>query len=83
MRMHIIQGNILARPIEALHCLLFHGDGGHIGGQNCIESMEAALQYGRHHHGKSKQRKASIGLDDDYSLSDDLLDQTYWMSGPC
>ena len=46
--------------IEALHCLLFHGDGGHIGGKNCIESMEAALQYGRHHHGKSKQRKASI-----------------------
>ena len=45
---------------EALRCLLFHGDGGHIGGQNCIESMEAALQYGRHHHGKSKQRKASI-----------------------
>ena len=38
-------------PIEALRCLLFHGDGGHIGGQNCIESMEAALQYGRHHHG--------------------------------
>ena len=31
----------------------------HIAGQNCIESMEAALQYGRHHHGKSKQRKAS------------------------
>ena len=46
--------------IEALRCLLFHGDGGHIGGKNCIESMEAALQYGRHHHGKSKQPKASI-----------------------
>ena len=46
--------------IEALRCLLFHGDGGHIGGQNCIESIEAALQYGRHHYGKSKQRKASM-----------------------
>ena len=37
--------------MNPLRCLLFHGDGGHIGGQNCIESMEAALQYGRHHHG--------------------------------
>ena len=44
-------GKMVQDLIEALHCLLFHGDGGHIGGQNCIESMEAALQYGRHHHG--------------------------------
>ena len=57
---HCIYNNCL-HAIEALRCLLFHGDGGHIGGKNCIE---AALQYGRHHYRKSKQCKASISQEE-------------------
>ena len=70
---------VTGETIEALRCLLFHGDGGHIGGQNCIESMEAAAARSPIWSPSSWIKKTNFNLDDPLPVV--LHGHTLWKIG--